>query len=99
MKKPPSTVNRENKSEMENLHEAYVSEIKNSFMTALGKDRMYKRPCGSVNDNQIWMIGVLLKYYLKQVLRFNHADFLKAFKEDLGPLLGDTGLWALKNYT
>ena len=23
---------------------------------------------------------------------------MKAFKEDLGPLLGDTGLWALKNY-
>lgn len=68
-------------------------------MAALGKDRMYRRPCGSVNDNQIWLLGVLLKYFIKSVLRFDHADFVKAIKEDLGPLLGDTGLWALKNYT
>ena len=57
---------------MENLHEAYITEIRNNFMSALGKDRMYKRPCGSVNDNQIWMIGVLVKYMIKQVLRFDH---------------------------
>ena len=44
------------------------------------------------------MLGVLLKYYVKQVLRFDHADFMRAFRIDLGPLLGDTGLWALKNY-
>jgi len=83
---------------MENLHEAFLNEISTSFMAALGKDRMYKRPCGSVNDNQIWMIGVLVKYLIKSVLRFNYTDFLKALVEDLGPLLGDTGLWAIKNY-
>ena len=98
IKKPPESIDRENKEEMENLHEAHIAEIRNSFMTALGRDRMYKRPCGSVNDNQIWMIGVLVKYLVTSVLRMNHSDFVKAIKEDLGPILGDTGLWALKNY-
>ena len=98
IRKPPETVDQSNKQEMENLHEAFLNEISTSFMAALGKDRMYKRPCGSVNDNQIWMIGVLVKYLIKSVLRFNYTDFLKALVEDLGPLLGDTGLWAIKNY-
>ena len=98
MRNPPSMVDRTNKTEMENLHEAYISEIRQNFSSALGKDRMYKRPCGSVNDNQIWMLGVLVKYMVKQVLRMSHTDFLKAMKEDLGPILGDTGLWAIKNY-
>jgi len=31
-------------------------------------------------------------------MRFDHKDFVRAIKTDLGPLLGDTGLWALKNY-
>ena len=44
------------------------------------------------------MIGVLIKYYVKQVMRFNHKDFLRALKIDLGPILGDVGLWALNNY-
>lgn len=39
-----------------------------------------------------------MKYYLTKVLHFNHDDFLTAFKVDLAPLLGETGLWALKNY-
>ena len=39
-----------------------------------------------------------MKYYLYKVLHFNHDDFLTAFKVDLAPLLGETGLWALKNY-
>ena len=67
-------------------------------MAALEKDRMYKRPCGSVTDQQIWMIGVLVKYLIKNVLRFDHKDFMHAVRVDLGPLLGDTGLWAIKNY-
>ena len=46
------------------MHEAMINEQKDTFMAALGKDRMYKRACGSVTDQQIWMIGVLLKYYL-----------------------------------
>jgi len=67
-------------------------------MDALAKDRMYHRPCGFVTDQQIWMLGVLLKYLLKKVIHFSHADFLTAMRVDLGPLLGDTGLWLLKNY-
>lgn len=30
------------------------------------------------------------------VLRYNHTDFIKAIKIDLGPVLGDLGLWVLK---
>jgi len=59
---------------------------------------MYKRQCGAVTDQQIWMIGVLTQYFVKCVMRFDHKDFVRAIKTDLGPLLGDTGLWALKNY-
>ena len=44
------------------------------------------------------MIGVLVKYFVKQVLRFDHRDFQRAVNIDLGPILGDTGLWAIKNY-
>lgn len=44
------------------------------------------------------MIGVLMNYLLKHVIYFIHQDFLTAFKIDLGPILGETGLWALKNY-
>jgi hypothetical protein len=43
------------------------------------------------------MIGVQIQYFLNSVLRFNHKDFIKAIKLDLGPVLGYTGLWALKN--
>jgi hypothetical protein len=51
-----------------------------------------------VTDQQIWLIGVLMKYFLKQVMHFEHEDFLTALKIDLGPLLGETGLWALRGY-
>ena len=44
------------------------------------------------------MLGILAKYLVKQVLRFDHADFLKAIKLDLGPLLGDVGQWIFANY-
>jgi hypothetical protein len=44
------------------------------------------------------MVGVLKKYFLDSVLRFSHADFLKAMKLDLGPLLGDVGIWVMTNY-
>ena len=40
----------------------------------------------------------MTKYFVNTVLRFNHRDFMHAIRQDLGPLLGDTGLWALKNY-
>lgn len=39
-----------------------------------------------------------MKYFLKSVMHFSHDDFMTALKVDLGPLLGDTGLWCLKNY-
>ena len=97
-KKPAGGLTVENKAEVQNLHDAFVHEIQQNFMAALARDRMYKRPCGSVTDQQIWMVGVLMKYLLKNVLRFSHKDFMHAIKADLGPMLGDTGLWALKNY-
>ena len=67
-------------------------------MDALGKDRMYKRPCGAVTDQQIWMLGVLTKYFVNKVIRMDCSDFVRAMKVDMGPMLGNTGLWALKNY-
>ena len=70
--------------------------MKNDFSTSLGKDRLYHKPCGFLNDQQIWMLGVNLQYLINSVLRFDHKDFIKAIKIDLGPLLGHTGLWALR---
>ena len=42
------------------------------------------------------MLGVNQKYFINSVLHFDHKDFLMAIKIDLGPLLGHTGLWALR---
>ena len=42
------------------------------------------------------MVGVNVEYLVKNVIRFDHSDFMKALKEDLGPVLGDLGLWSLK---
>ena len=98
IKKPSADPTKEVRQEVINLHEAHVHELKTNFMAALGRDRMYKRPCGSVTDQQIWMIGVLVKYFIKQVLHFNHSDFITALREDVGPLLGNTGIWALQSY-
>ena len=44
------------------------------------------------------MVGVLAKYFVNQVLRFNHQDFMRALKQDLPPLLGEMGMWVLTNY-
>jgi hypothetical protein len=49
-RKPGVDPAAEVKQEILNLHEAYVNELKTNFMAALGRDRMYKRPCGSVTD-------------------------------------------------
>jgi MYND finger len=49
-------------------------------------------------DQQIWMVGVLSKYFVNQVLRFNHQDFMRALRQDLAPLLGEMGMWVLTNY-
>jgi hypothetical protein len=61
-------------------------------MAKLRKDRLYERACAFVTDQKIWMIGVLMNYLLKHVIYFDHQDFLTAFKVDLGPILGETGL-------
>lgn len=92
-------IDKNNKEEVIKLHEAYVNEIKSAFSSALGKDRLYQRPVGFMQDQQIWIVGVLVRYFVKKVLNFDHADFLKAMKEDIQPLLGELGLWALTNYS
>lgn len=96
IRKPPE--DQKDRKSIENLHDAYLNELKEKFSEKLEKDRMYNRPAGFVTDQQIWMIGVLAKYFVRQVMHFSHEDFMTAFKVDLGPLLGETGLWALKNY-
>ena len=35
---------------------------------------------------------------MKQVLRFDHIDFLKSLRVDISPILSEVGLWVLKNY-
>lgn len=86
----------ENKTDISNMHIAYINEMKNDFSSSLSKDRLYHRPCGFINDQQIWMLGVSIHYMINTVLRMDHKDFLKAMKVDLGPVLGYTGLWALR---
>jgi hypothetical protein len=44
------------------------------------------------------MIGVMRKYFISTVLRYSHSDFMKAMKLDLGPLLGEVGIWVMTNY-
>jgi len=92
----PIEVKEDTEKDIKNMHQAYISELKVNFSTALGKDRMYHRPCGFINDQQIWMVGVQIQYFINSVLRFDHQDFLKAMKIDLGPVLGDLGMWSLK---
>ena len=38
------------RKEIENLHDAYLNELKDQFSAKLGKDRMYYRPAGFVTD-------------------------------------------------
>jgi hypothetical protein len=97
-KQPSTLIARDNKQEVINLHEAYVNEMKSSFSAALGKDRLYLRPVGFMQDQQIWMVGVLARYFVRHVLHFDHADFLKALRQDVSPLLGELGAWVLTNY-
>jgi hypothetical protein len=98
LKKPPSELTVENEKEIINMHEAYINEINLTFSGALSKDRMYHRPAGFVTDQQIWMMGVLIKYFVNKVLHFSHRDFMMALRADICPLLGDTGLWMAKQY-
>jgi hypothetical protein len=48
IRKPPAEMN--SRKEMENLHDAYLNELKEQFSAKLGKDRMYYRPAGFVTD-------------------------------------------------
>jgi hypothetical protein len=52
----PSELQKE--EEVLKMHDAFIGELKVGFSAALSKDRMYHRPCGFVNDQQIWMVGV-----------------------------------------
>jgi hypothetical protein len=44
------------------------------------------------------MVGVNIEYFKQCVLRFDHLDFKKALKIDVGIILGSLGLWAIKNH-
>ncbi|TNV72802.1 hypothetical protein FGO68_gene17252 [Halteria grandinella] len=96
-KQPNTLIQKDNKTEVLNLHEAYVSEMKSSFSAALGKDRLYQRAVGFMQDQQIWMVGVLARYFVKHALHFDHTDFMKALKQDVNPILGELGAWVLTN--
>lgn len=71
---------KDNKKDIVNMHTATVNEWKNNFSAALNKDRLYHKPCGFLNDQQIWLVGVQCRYMVDKVLRFDHVDFLKAVK-------------------
>lgn len=79
-KQPHTLIQKDNKAEVLSLHEAYVSEMKHSFSVALGKDRLYQRAVGFMQDQQIWMVGVQARYFVKHVLHYDHVDFMKALK-------------------
>lgn len=38
------------KKDILNMHDAQILEMKNDFSTSLGKDRLYHKPCGFLND-------------------------------------------------
>ena len=42
------------RKEIENLHDAYLNELQETFMAKLGKDRIYQRAAGFMTDQQIW---------------------------------------------
>jgi len=46
----PIEINESTKKDIMNMHEAMISELKIAFSAALGKERLYHRPCGFLND-------------------------------------------------
>ena len=90
-------IKEDNQKEILNMHDAFIQELKIQFSTALGKDRLYNRPAGFLNDQQLYLIGVNIEYFLNSAIRYDHKDFCKAIKEDLGPILGNVGMWVAKN--
>lgn len=89
-------VNEKTKADILNMHDAFVNELRADFSAGLSNDRLYHKPAGFINDQQSWMIGVQMHYFIDKVLHFSHKDFLLTMRTDLGPILGTTGLWALK---
>jgi len=98
LNKPNESISIDDENEMINLHKGYTDELKATFSNALAKDRMYHKASGFIEDQQIWLMGVLLKYAINKVLHMNHQDFLAALRCDLCPLLGDTGMWMVQQY-
>lgn len=47
---PHLTLDLNNNDDIKARHNAFVDELKVNFSSALGKDRMYHRPCGFLND-------------------------------------------------
>jgi len=92
----PVEIKDETEKDITNMHDAFIGELKVGFSGALSKDKLYHRPSGFINDQQVWMVGVQIQYFLNTVLRYDHKDFIKAIKSDLGPVLGDLGLWVMK---
>ena len=43
-------INDTTKQDIVNIHNANIDELKVNFSAALGKDRIYHRPCGFCND-------------------------------------------------
>lgn len=54
----PVEIKNETEKDVISMHEAFINEMKKGFSSALSKDRLYHRPCGFINDQQIWMVGV-----------------------------------------
>ena len=93
----PLEVTAENETNIRNMHNAMLTDMKAQFGSALSKDQIYKRPCGFLNEQQFWMLGVQIEYFINTVIRFDHKDFMKAMKFDICPVLGDVGLWCIKD--
>lgn len=83
--------------EIQNLHDAYSNELMSRFSNAMRKDQLYKRATSYMTDGLIWMLKVLKLYMVDTVLRFDHADFLKAVTDDVPPLVSEVGIWILEN--
>jgi hypothetical protein len=81
-----------------NLHNGYIQELGKRFTKAYENDKLYARASSFLQDVQIWLLGVLKRYFRDEVLRFNHVDFMRAIKEDLLPLVGEVGLYLLDNW-
>jgi len=60
---PHLTLDLANEDDIYARHTAWMDELKVNFAGALGKDRLYHRPCGFLNDQQIWLVGVLVSYF------------------------------------